>query len=117
LAGVPDALYFNPSCSKCRTAWSLAEELGLDVQQVRYLDTPPTKAELVALMSMLGIESPREMMRTSEAVYGQLFLADASDEVLLGAIVDHPILLERPIFVRNGKAVIARPPERIRELL
>lgn len=112
-----DSLYFNPSCSKCRTAWSVLEELGIDAQQVRYLDAPPTEVELRSLMNMLGISSPSEMMRTSEPLYEQLGLQSADTDALLGALVAHPVLLERPIYVHNGRAVIARPPERVRELL
>jgi arsenate reductase len=111
------SLYYNPACSKCRTAGSLLKEAGVDAELVRYLDAPPTVPELRALMAMLGIDDPRAMMRTGEAVYTDLGLAAADEERLLGAIAAHPILLERPIFVRDGRAVIARPPERLRELL
>ncbi len=110
-------MYYNPACSKCRTAQSLLLEHGIDAELVRYLDRPPGRDELLRLMDMLGIADPRLMMRTSEAVYKELGLAEASGDALLTAIAAHPILLERPIFVRDGRAVIARPPERIRELL
>lgn len=111
------SLYFNPSCSKCRSADAILKENGIDAEVVRYLDRPPTVDQLRELMGMLGIGDPREMMRTGEAVYGELGLDGASAEGLLQAISEHPILLERPIFVRDGKAVIARPPERLLELL
>ena len=68
-------------------------------------------------MRQLGIEGPREMMRTAESVYSELKLADASPDRLLEAISEHPILLQRPIFVRGDRAVIARPPERLLDLL
>jgi arsenate reductase len=110
-------LYFNPSCSKCRTADALLKEHGIDADQVRYLDQPPTMPELRRLMSMLGISDPREMMRTGEQVYAELGLQQASPEQLLEAITRHPVLLERPIFVRDERAVIARPPERLLDLL
>lgn len=111
------SLYFNPSCSKCRSADAILKENGIDAEVIRYLDQPPSVEQLRELMRMLGIEDPREMMRTGEAVYAELGLDGASAEGLLEAISEHPILLERPIFVRNGKAVIARPPERLLELL
>jgi len=95
----------------------LLEDAGVDVGLVRYLDTPPTLDSLRALMDMLGIDDPRAMMRTHEVIYSELGLESASGEVLLAAIATHPILLERPIFVRAGRAVIARPPERVKELL
>jgi len=112
-------VYFNPSCSKCRTAASILDEHHIDAEVVRYLDAPPTRADLERLMSLLGIDDPRQMMRTGEDVYKDERLADPgmTKDELLDAIVKHPILLERPIFVHNGKAVIARPPERLLELL
>jgi len=110
-------MYFNPKCSKCRTADGILKEAGVEAELVRYLDTPPTRAELTGLMAMLGIDDPRQMMRTGEAEYLELGLAAAGPDQLLDAIVGHPILLERPIFVRGDRAVIARPPERVSELL
>lgn len=110
-------LYFNPSCSKCRTADSLLKERGIDATLVRYLDRAPTVDELRELMGRLGIDDPRDMMRTGEALYSQLELAGAGPERLLKAIVEHPVLLERPIFVVGERAVIARPPERLLELV
>ena len=110
-------MYYNPACSKCRTAQALLLESGIDADLVRYLDRPPVRDELVQLMKMLGISDPRLMMRTGEPIYGELNLAGATVDALLDAISAHPILLERPIFVRGDRAVIARPPERVRELL
>ena len=109
-------IYFNPSCSKCRSALSLLEEHHIDAETVRYLDEPPTLADLERLMDLLGIEDPRQMMRTGEPVYAELDSARPPAD-LLGAITKHPILLERPIFVVGDRAVIARPPERVLELL
>jgi arsenate reductase len=110
------SLYFNPSCSKCRTAQAILTEHHIYAEVVRYLDAPPTVDELVALMGKLGIEDPRQMMRTGEPVYGELGLEGATQAELLEAIASHPILLERPIFVSEDRAVIARPPERLLEL-
>jgi len=111
------SLYYNPACSKCRTADALLKENGVQADVIRYLDSPPTVDQLRELMELLGIEDPREMMRTGEPAYAELGLADASDERLLEAITEKPILLERPIFVRGERAVIARPAERVLELL
>ena len=116
---MPDAattVYFNPRCSKCRSARALLEERGRQATYVHYLEDAPTRVELERLMRQLGIGSPRDMMRTGEAIYAELGLADADDARLLDAIVAHPILLERPIVVRGERAVIARPPERLLEL-
>jgi arsenate reductase (glutaredoxin) len=113
----PSQIYFNPSCSKCRSARSILDEHGVDAQVIRYLDEPPTMHDLRQLMGLLDIEDPRLMMRTGEPQYAELGLADVGGDALLEAIVEHPILLERPIFVVGGRAVIARPPERLLELL
>jgi arsenate reductase len=111
------SIYFNPQCSKCRTAQGLLAERGIEAQVVDYLVRPPGLPELRILMGQLGLEDPRQMMRTGEAVYGELGLADQDGDDLLSAIAAHPILLERPIVVKDGRAVIARPPERLLELL
>jgi arsenate reductase len=111
------SLNYNPSCSKCRTAHGLLAEAGVDAELVRYLDAPPTVDELKGLMAMLGLDDPRAMVRRGEAVYDELDLDGVSGDDLLAAIAAHPILLERPIFVYDGRAVIARPPERVRELV
>jgi arsenate reductase len=111
------SIYFNPGCSKCRTARGLLEERGVAAQVVEYLDHAPTVPELLVLMAQLGLDDPRLMMRTGEELYGTLGLADQSGDELLEAMAAHPILLERPIVVWQGRAVIARPPERLLELL
>jgi arsenate reductase len=111
------ALFFNPGCSKCRTARHLLEREDLHVEIVEYLDAPPTVDALRVLMGQLGIDDPRQMARTGEELYASLGLAEQGGEELLKAIAAHPILLERPILVHVGKAVIARPPERWREVL
>jgi arsenate reductase len=112
-------VYFNPNCSKCRTAQSILSEHNVEADYVRYLDTPPTRADLERLMTLLGIDDARQMMRPGEDAYKANDLGNPAktNEELLDAIVANPILLERPIFVRNGKAVIARPAERVLELL
>ena len=110
-------MYFNPRCSKCRTAKGLLEERDIDVQIIEYVQTPPTIDDLRVLMGLLGLTDPRGMMRTGESIYGELGLAEESGDALLEAIAANPILLERPIVVRGGRAVIARPPELLLELL
>jgi arsenate reductase len=114
---MPPQIYVNPSCSKCRTALSLLEERGVQADTILYLDDPPTVADLRELMALLAIDDPRLMMRTGEPLYGELALDDVAGDALLEAVAHHPILLERPIFAVAGRAVIARPPERVLELL
>jgi arsenate reductase (glutaredoxin) len=74
-------------------------------------------ADLKAIMKLLAIDDPRAMMRTGEPVYAELALEDLDGDALLDAIASHPILLERPIFVVGDRAVVARPPETLLELL
>src|ERR1700722_815107 len=111
------SIYFNPRCSKCRTAQGLLAERDIDAQVIEYLKAPPTVSELRVLMGQLGIGDPRQMMRTGEDIYAKLELADQSGDALLEAIADNPVLLERPIVVRGGRAVIPRPPELLLALL
>jgi arsenate reductase len=110
-------LYVNDECSKCRSALAILDEHAVEAEHVRYLDEPPTVADLQRLMALLAIDDPRQMMRTGEPVYAELGLENAPPAQLLDAITGHPILLERPIFVVGDRAVIARPPERLLELL
>ena len=110
-------IYHNPRCSKSREALKLLEEQGADVEVVKYLDTPPSKEELKSLLKMLGI-SARKLMRTKEAIYKELGLKEVEDEEkLIEAMVEHPRLIERPIVIKDGKAVIGRPPQKVIELL
>ncbi|GAB3463178.1 arsenate reductase (glutaredoxin) [Azotobacter salinestris] len=111
-------LYHNPRCSKSRGALELLEARGLQPKLVRYLETPPSAAELGALLGKLGIPA-RQLLRIGEEEYKTLNLADpALDEAqLIAAMAAHPRLIERPILVAGDRAVIGRPPEKILELL
>ena len=108
---------FNPRCSKCRQARDLLDERGVKTDLVHYLDDTPSRDEIVRIYGLLGIDDPREMMRTSENVYGELGLASAEPDQLFDAMASHPILIERPIVVVGERAVVARPPERLLELI
>jgi arsenate reductase len=110
-------VWFNPKCSKCRGAKELLDERGVDAEYYRYLDDTPSRAQLEEVLRMLGTDDPRVMMRTGESVYGELKLAEASRDELLDAMVANPILVERPIVIRGDRAVIARPPEKLLDLL
>ena len=110
-------MWFNPSCSKCRGAAEILDERGVSCEIVRYLEDAPARAEIERVLHLLGTDDPRTMMRTGEAVYKELNLAGADRDALIDAIVEHPILIERPIVIRGERAVIARPPEKLLELL
>lgn len=111
-------IYHNPRCSKSRETLTLLEQNGIEPQVVLYLETPPDAATLKSLLAMLGLGSPRQLMRTKEALYKDLNLASESrDEALIAAMVNNPKLIERPIVVKNGQARIGRPPESVLEIL
>ncbi|MEZ2744474.1 arsenate reductase (glutaredoxin) [Halopseudomonas bauzanensis] len=111
------SIYHNPRCSKSRQALALLEQQGDELDVIQYIDTPPDSATLSALLQQLGL-SARELMRKGEDVYEELQLddPDLSEAELVQAMVDYPRLIERPIVIRDGKAIIARPPERVLEL-
>lgn len=111
-------LFHNPRCSKSRSALELLRERGIEPDIVAYLDAPPSVEQLRDLLSLLGI-SARELLRTGEDDYAALGLANTalSEQTLLEAMASHPRLIERPIFIHRGRAVIGRPPERVLELL
>ena len=114
-------IYHNPRCSKSRGACELIGDVynpsNEPVEIVEYLHSPLTVAQLKELNRMLGCPV-REMIRASESIYKELGLADTSlsDGQLYEAIAAHPILLQRPIVVRDGRAVIGRPPENVKAL-
>lgn len=111
------SIWHNPRCSKSRNALALLEEKGIDAEVVKYLDTPPSKEEIAEVLKMLGL-SARELMRTKEEIYKTLNLKEVTDEKkLIEAMVENPKLIERPIVMKDGKAVIGRPLENIMELL
>jgi arsenate reductase (glutaredoxin) len=111
-------IYHNPRCSKSRQALELLEEEGITPTVVKYLETPPTAATLNNLLAMLGME-PRDLMRKGEAEYAELNLAnlELTHEQLIQALVEHPRLIERPIVVKDGSAIIGRPPEKVLDIL
>ena len=114
---MPTEVFFNPRCSKCRTVRGILEERGVEADYLRYLESTPSRERLEAVLQMLGSDDPRDMMRTGESVYAELDLAEAGRDELFDAMVEHPILIERPIVIVDGRAVIARPPERALEIL
>jgi len=110
-------IWHNPRCSKSRNVANLLEERGIEAEVVKYLDTPPSKEEIKEVLKMLGI-SARELMRTKEEIYKELDLKNIEDEEkLIEAMAEHPKLIERPIVIKDGKAAIGRPIEKIIELI
>jgi len=109
--------YFNPSCSKCRTVSGILAERGVEAEVVEYLDAPPDRAALGRILQLLGTDDPRVILRPEQPLYDELGLEGADADALLDAIAAHPELLQRPIVVVGDRAVVARPPERVLELL
>jgi len=111
-------IYFNPKCSKCRLSLELLEQEGQQAEIIEYLDTPPDAATLASLLDMLGME-PRELMRKREQEYSEAGLDNPglSRADLINAMIEYPRLIERPIVIKNGKAIIGRPPEKILDIL
>jgi arsenate reductase len=105
-------IYHSPRCSKSRQALEILRQHGIEPVIVDYLKTPPDETTLRSF----GLPA-REIIRENEDEYTALHLAAKTDAELIDAIVNHPILLQRPIVVRGKRAVVARPPERVNELL
>ena len=110
-------IWHNPRCSKSRGALALLGERGVDPTVVRYLDDAPDRAALEDVLRRLGTDDLRAIIRTGEARYRELGLADADRDTLLDALAANPMLIERPIVFVGERAVVARPPERVLELL
>jgi arsenate reductase len=111
-------IYHNSRCSKSRSALALLEHHGKPFEVINYLETPPSTAELTTLLSQLGMPA-RQLLRSGEDVYKELHLDDISldEATIIDAMTKHPRLIERPIVVANGKAMIGRPPEAILDIL
>lgn len=112
------SIYHNPRCSKSRQTLQLLEQQGAEPEVIEYLKTPPDAETLKRLLKMLGL-GPRELMRSKEPEYKASGADDASlsDAQLIDLMVANPKLIERPIVVKDGKAAIGRPPERVLEIL
>ncbi len=111
-------IYHNPRCSKSRQTLAILEEHNIQPEVVLYLEDTPSKQELVKLLHQLG-KSPRDILRKSEDAYKEKTLSDPglTDDDLLNAMLSEPRLIERPIVVKDNKAVLGRPPENVLELI
>ncbi|MEX0313921.1 MAG: arsenate reductase (glutaredoxin) [Allomuricauda sp.] len=110
-------IYHNPRCTKSRQGLEYLEKAGVEFEVVRYLDTIPTKDELKQIIEYLGI-TPEELVRKNEKVWKENYKGKTlSDDDIVNAMIENPKLIERPIIIKDKKAVIARPTENIDELL
>ena len=108
-------IYLNPNCTKCRLSMQLLDDKGIKPEVTEYLNAPPSTEELNEILDLLSLE----LMRQHEVPYKELNLNDESlsRDALIQAMIDNPILIERPIVIHNGKAIIGRPPEKILDIL
>ena len=112
-------IFHNPSCSKSRGALEILNERGVDPDVVKYLDTPPGRETLERILDAID-EPPSALVRTDDKRFKELGL-DASDyadrEAVIALLLEHPALMQRPVVFVGEKAVIARPSERVLDLL
>lgn len=111
-------IFHNPMCGTSRKTLEILRDSGCDVWIQEYLKKPPTRDELARLYDRAGI-TPREGLRAKEPLAAELGLnrPNVTDDEVLDAMVAHPILIERPIVIRGGRAVVGRPPEKVLDLL
>ena len=115
-------IWINPACSKCRTAVGALDEAGTAYTQRRYLDEPPTTAELESVLARLGLE-PWDIARMNEPVVRETGLRDVPKDEghradWVAALVEHPKLIQRPIItLDDGTAVVARDAETLRRVI
>jgi arsenate reductase len=109
-------IWHNNRCTKSRQTLALLAEHGVEPDVVSYLETPPSRSELVRVVGLLGGD-PRVLVRKGEPEYRELGLATADDDAVLDALAAHPRLIERPVVIRGDRAAIGRPPDRVLDLL
>jgi len=109
-------IYRNPKCSKSRQTLALLGEHGIEPDVIEYLETPPSALELKNILAMLSI-GPRDLLRKKEAKEAGLNDPALGDDALIEAMAANPIVIERPIVVKNGKAALGRPPESVIDIL
>ena len=110
-------IFHNNRCSKSRCALVELENSGKEFEVIYYLETPPSKAELIEIVRKLGIQ-PIDLIRKTESIYSAKYKGKTlTDDQWMDAMIENPILIERPIVISGDKAVIARPTEKINEIL
>ena len=110
-------IYHNPRCSKSRNTLSIIQEMGNEVEIIEYLNSPPTAKELEVILEMLNIQ-PIELIRKNEIIWRENYRGkQMRDDEIINAMRENPKLIERPIVIKNGKAIIGRPPEKIYDII
>ncbi|MEW6324213.1 MAG: arsenate reductase family protein [Nitrospirota bacterium] len=111
-------IYQKPTCTTCRQVYAALKEAGVEMESVNYYVDPLSKEKLKELIEKMGIK-PTELFRTKEEIYKKLKLAqrEVSDEEAIELMVTHPDLMQRPIVEKGRRAILARPAERLKEIL
>jgi arsenate reductase len=111
-------IYQKPTCTTCRQVYAALRDSGVDFDAVDYYTDPIPRATLVDLLRKMGMR-PRDLLRTREDIYRKLELAnrDLSDDDLVDLMVEHPDLIQRPIVEKGSRAILARPAERLKDIL
>ena len=111
-------IYHNPQCGTSRNVLAMIRDSGEQPEVIEYLKTPPTRDRLVELIGRMGI-SPRELLRRKGTLYDELGLDDPSltDDALIDLMLEHPILINRPIVVTPKGVKLCRPAETVRDIL
>jgi arsenate reductase len=111
-------VYQKPTCTTCRQVYKALKESGVDFDAVDYYVDPIPKDKLHALLKKMGL-SPRDLLRRNEPIYKELGLGERnlSDAELVDLMVSHPDLIQRPIVEKGARAILARPAERLKEIL
>ena len=111
-------VYQKPTCTTCRQVYAALRDAGVDFEAVDYYTDPIPKTKLKELLRKMGL-SPRELLRTKEDAYKTLRLAerDLTNDQILDLMLKHPDLIQRPIVEKGSRAILARPAERLREIL
>jgi arsenate reductase len=111
-------IYQKPTCTTCRQVYNALKESGVDFDSVNYYLEPISREKLKELLKKMGI-TPSELLRKKEEIYKKLKLGekDLSEDAIVDLMVEHPDLIQRPIVEKGSKAVLARPAERLKEIL
>lgn len=111
-------IYQKPTCTTCKQVYKLLEESGIDFKAVNYHTDPLSKSQLKTLLTKMGVHA-KDIIRTKEEIYKKLHLADKdlSEDEWLDLLVEYPDLIQRPIIEKGSKVILARPAERIKEIL
>jgi len=110
-------IYHNPRCTKSRQTLQLIKDAGIEVEIVEYLKVIPSVEELKMILMKLNLR-PKEIIRTSEAVYKEKFkTSNFNDDEWIKIMIEYPKLIERPIVVKGNKAILGRPPENVFDLI